>query len=238
MSDVPQATTTAPETDPVTTSEEAKAKLSEILSSVDPDDLRELLGEVFRQQGETGPAVPAAQQSAYTGLRFFRCINICNAPILDKNGNRQFGQQRSNQVPFEMLRTWEKGVIYPFESMEQLPPRMRKVFRRDRKGKIVFEDDPRSRDPLADRVPAYEIIADPDTGKKAPRTEQQGIVHFVEEAIPADRVALFLAGDQGVGIENPVQAADLDGNYQRHLRKMDVRSRRQEDKIRALEGAA
>ena len=188
----------------------------------------EELGEVLSDLTETVPTVSGSSGMVhdFSGLLFFRCTNTHHGPVRDRNGKRQFVRLRANELPSELMRVWVEGRIYPFQSLKQLPKRIEAVYERDEKGNVVFIDDPLNRNPYANQVPQFKTVVDPKTGRRSKATqvsrENEGVQFFERVKLPPNEVQEFLSGKRSVGIENPVSAAKVDGNYVRNFSPVDA----------------
>ena len=207
--------------------EEAVSKLGAALD-IEPDDLLSALQAIMQKEEPEGS--PSADIARSHGYKFFRCSQTCHGPVLDENGERQMitNLYQSQPRPFEAMRTWAKGKIYPFRSLKQLPVKLAKVLARDMYGKVIFEKNPLDPNPYAPPVPRYEMVnGDTEAAIQAQvtgstiRTEVVGVEHFEEVIVPDDVVISFLQGSNKSGIVNPVNNAKIAGNYQNRMQRAE-----------------
>lgn len=192
--------------------EMTRERALELLGEGASAEKRQALAFMF---GTTGPTDERTDK-----LMFWRCTRTHIGPVLATDGRHQWSRSRTTMDPVQVIRQWNEGTIYPFETMAQLPVLRRPVYRKNRDGSIRYIPDPTTNDLSAPmiREPVYDV--DPVTGAKTAQTEvvkdangDPVVADFERVYVPVDRVSLWLAGAKNVGIENPVRAARIDGNY-------------------------
>ena len=113
----------------------------------------------------------------------YKCVKDCFSAVLGLDGQPQtyVPDERHPNVRRHKTRLYEPGMVYTFPDDEMVPRDMRRVPKRhDGNGHPMLMDDPRKPgDPYADKIPIFETVVDPETGKVTTLYEDIGIRNFV-----------------------------------------------------------
>ena len=167
------------------------------------------------------------REETINGLMFWQCTEDHSGPVRSPDGRRQRSRVSARGLFLYVNKVWTAGTIYPFASYRQLPLAEDTVYKRDPKtGEVIFKPDPTQRNPMAKMIPDPITTVDSQGRQHKVKTVRMVdgvpvILFFERTHVSRDRVAMWLAGQKDVGIENPVNGAMLDGNYLDRIQQRD-----------------